>query len=192
MTDRLRAFVAIDLPGPVKAYLAQAIAELRQACEVPVRWANPQGIHLTLKFLGNVERDRLAALEAALRESVADIRSHRLALGSLGAFPSASRPRVLWVGLTGDLELLAALQQAVESAAARQGFPPEERSFTPHLTLGRMGKASAAQQRDAGRALDLVSPPPDLALPVTAITLMRSELRPTGAIYTPLAHMDLA
>ncbi|GBD11989.1 RNA 2',3'-cyclic phosphodiesterase [bacterium HR23] len=183
MAEALRLFVALELPEAVQQALASTWAPLRQA-ERGVKWVPPQGIHLTLKFLGEVAEARLPLLEGPLARVAQGSAPLRLRVGQAGAFPSLSAPRVLWAGLEGDLEPLARLQQAVEEALVPLGFPQEERPFTPHLTLGRVRDGlSPLERRRLGRAVAQVLPPPDLSFGVGHLSLMQSTLTPQGAVY---------
>lgn len=189
--EHWRLFVAIDLGAEARAALANAQSALRRQ-RLPVRWVEPGGAHLTIKFLGGVERGRVAALIGALHGGAGAGRPFVLRTGPPGAFPNARRPRVLWLGLAGPLDRLAALHRATEEALAPLGFPPEDRPFRPHLTLGRARLDAAAEDwaglAAAFAALRDATPAP---LPVEALRLMRSELGREGARYTTLATAPL-
>lgn len=190
-TARWRLFVAIDLGEEARAALVAAQAACRKLA-LPVRWVDPAGAHLTLKFLGDTDADRVDALAAALRTVVAAQEPFALRTGGLGAFPNARRPRVLWLGLAGDLERLARLHRALEAALAGLGFPPEERPFRPHLTLGRFREGARPDRVDDLAAVIAASSRwPAASLLVDAVRLMRSELGPGGARYTSLAVAPL-
>jgi len=194
--ETIRTFIALDLPPEVKGPLARWQERLRAAAEsrrpLPVRWTAPAGIHLTLKFLGDVPSPQLEGIYRALGRAAAGCGPLRLALGALGAFPSIQRPRVLWVGLEGDLAELGALQRRVEEELAPLGFPPEGR-FVPHLTLGRVrDQASPAEKAALGRLLGALSPGEAAAFRAEALQVMRSQLRPEGPHYTTLYTVPLA
>jgi 2'-5' RNA ligase len=178
----MRLFIALALPAEVHEELALAQARLRG---LPVRWASPAGIHLTLQFIGEApERSAPALLEAlaGLPDTPFELR-----LDGLGAFPDLRRPRVVWAGLGGDLAALARLQAAVLGATAPLGFTPEARPFRPHLTLGRVRQDVGPEERAAvGRAVERAAPPAPLAWPAGAPTLFQSALTPAGAVYTAL------
>lgn len=188
-----RLFAALELPAEWQTYLARLIDSLKnEVTSEAVRWARPAGIHLTLKFYGEVRADMAPALEAALRQAAAGYAPLALTLAGLGVFPALRAPRVVWVGVTGDLTPLMELQRAVETGAAALGFAPEARGFAPHLTLGRIGgRLSPADSQTLQRALaaPLSGGPAPAAF--TGLSLMRSELRgPGGARYTCLAQID--
>jgi len=185
----IRAFVAIELSDSLAAALAETQRRLKDRAPLPVRWTDPRGIHLTLKFLGDVDAGRMGAIEEAVTRAVAGTGPFRIALGALGGFPTLARPRVIWLGLEGDLPALERLQQRVERELAPLGFPPEGRPFTAHLTLGRV--------REGGKRPATAGAWPDVAdlrgvgQTVEGVSLMRSDLHPTGAVYTRLAAFPL-
>lgn len=193
MADDLRLFVALELPVPILAALEQLQDQLRADRSArAVRWTRPEGIHLTLKFLGETPPDRLDVIRAGLQVAASAHRSLRLGAAGLGCFPNPRAPRVVWVGLTGDLDALAALQSAVEAAIAPLGFPTEKRPFSPHLTLGRVRQdASAAEVRALGALVSGTAVGTLGAWQATAISLMRSELSRDGARYTCLFSAPL-
>jgi 2'-5' RNA ligase len=186
-----RLFVALELPGPVLEALAALQAALKAQGLERLRWMRPQGIHLTLKFLGDTPPARLGELMGALEEATAGTGPLRLALSGLGTFAGRGGPRVLWVGLEGDLQRLALLQRRVEEALAPLGFPREGRPFSPHLTLARVPEQEARRAAPLlQRALPLVTVPP-VTMSLTAVSLMRSHLQPTGALYERVATFPL-
>ncbi len=176
----MRAFVALNLPPAVREALWAATAAVRDQ-GLPVKWVRGDGIHLTLKFLGEVEDERERELVAALARAAQGARALPLALGGFGVFPDFRRPRVVWAGIAPEpgLELL---QHRVEQEFAALGFASEARPFRPHVTLGRAA-------RDA-RPGDLAGLEPALgrlrfaetAL-VTSVDLMQSTLQWSGAVY---------
>lgn len=197
MTDRvLRTFVAIELPAAILAAVAAAQGELKTALgerETLIRWIDPTNAHLTLKFMGDTAESRVDELGEALSGAVGGRCPLQLRTGALGCFPSGRQPRVLWLGLEGDLEGLTGLRDAVEAAIGPLGWPTEARPFQPHLTLGRVRpEATYAEKAGIGKAAGALWPPPPVELTVAAVSLMRSELKPTGAIYTRLCEVSLA
>jgi 2'-5' RNA ligase len=194
---KYRLFVAVELPPDLQAQLADVQAAF--AAQLPprvVRWVRPDGIHLTLKFYGDVRGDRVPDFKAGL-ERVARTAgvgtAAPLTLRGLGVFPNASRPQVLWVGLEGDLGSLHRLHQAVEAEAETLGYPPDDRPFTPHLTLGRVRSGLSVADHEALLAfLRGVHLEPLGEFRPNTISLMSSDRRPTGAVYTALhvLHLD--
>ena len=185
-----RLFVAVDLGAEARAALQRAQAALRRQ-PFPVRWVDPAGAHLTVKFLGAADPALVPALAAALAGAARAHDPFTLHTADPGAFPNPRRPRVLWLGLRGPLDRLAALHAATEAALAPLGFPPEGRAFRPHLTLGRARDAATLRDWLGLEAAFAALPPADAPLPVAALYLMRSELGREGARYTALARAPL-
>ncbi len=183
----MRLFVALELTAAWRQALSAVQKRLRRldrnAC---VRWVDPGGIHLTLRFLGEVDEDRVQPLAAALQSALAGHDAPRLAPAGLGTFPSARRPRVVWAGVTEDGARLATLQQAVEHTLRAQGWEPESRAFRPHLTLGRMRDPEGTIAVDLRRALESTSMPTWEPRPERVVALMRSHLSRQGARYEAL------
>ncbi len=191
--ETIRTFIAIVLPEAVIRQLGQVQRQLeRQAPPKSVRWVKPEGIHLTLKFLGDTPVGKLDAIRAALTAVASQTSPCAFTVGGLGCFPSARRPRVIWVGVQPTGEELASLQRAVERAVKPLGFPPEGRDFTPHLTLGRV--RDRIPPTDLARLGALVSST-DIGtlgeVRARSFALIQSVLKPSGAEYTPLAEFPM-
>lgn len=192
MRELIRCFVAVELPEQIKAALSQLQDSLRPEAGTAVRWVDVNGIHLTLKFLGNVPRATIPSIAAALSTAAQGVAPCSLELGGVGFFPNVHRPRVLWVGLTGQVERVGELAQRVERALAPLGFSPEERPFTPHLTLARLREEAPRQAGAKFAELALSQPVPSgLSFLIDHISLMRSQLTPAGAIYSRLNPFPL-
>jgi RNA 2',3'-cyclic 3'-phosphodiesterase len=176
----LRLFIALNFPPQVRQALWQAAAPLRDL-GLPVKWVRVDGIHLTLKFLGDVPEQREAELVAALGRAAVGARALPLALGGFGVFPDVQRPRVVWAGI-GAEPALEILQHRVEQEFAPLGFPTEARPFRPHVTLGRA--AREARPRDFSTFEDALG---KLSFQETsvaeAVDLMQSTLQSGGAVY---------
>ena len=188
-----RLFIAIELSPDVLKAIAQVQTELKRSIpDRAVRWTRPEGIHLTLKFLGDVRVGQLDDIKAALPHAAAGRSTFDLEIQGLGCFPNLARPRVLWLGITGDTKSLRTLQSNVESTIAPLGFPTEERGFNPHLTLARTSQGASrddvakigkiVQERDRGH---------HISWQVESISLMRSQLKPDGAQYRQLTEIAL-
>jgi 2'-5' RNA ligase len=176
----VRLFVALNLPPAVRQALWEATAPLRERASA-VKWVRPEGIHLTLKFLGDVPDDRAPALAAALARAASGARALTLALGGFGVFPDFRQPRIVWVGIAPD-PALEILQHRVEQEFAPLGFPTEGRPFRPHATLGRA--ARNARPRDfAGLEAALATLPFADTTLVVAVDLMESTPQSGGAVY---------
>lgn len=190
----VRAFAALELPDAVLRRLAGLGAALRAAGPPGlVRWSRPDGLHLTLQFYGDVQPERLAGLQAALAAIAAQSEPITLGLSGLGAFPDAAHARVVWVGVAGQVDRLRSLQGAIEAASSPLGFPAERRPFHPHLTLGRVGPtARPAQLQLLAAALARTRPAPGPDFTLTELSLMQSQLRPGGSVYTRLSAAPLS
>ena len=188
----MRAFVALDLPAEARHALEAAIQQLRAAVPRGVRWVDPAGIHLTLKFLAALEVQQTADVLAAVGRAADCATPFQLRLDSLGTFPNSRQPRVLWAGVAGDLATLRSLQERVEQEVSTLGLPQEQREFSPHLTLGRVREdAPASVRAQIGAALATAALAPGEPWPVTAVSLFRSTLAPGGPVYTPLGSVSL-
>lgn len=190
--EYIRSFVAIELPPEVKDKLVGLQRALGSSRQSFIKWVNPEGVHLTLKFLGAVPADKIAEVSAALEEAAEAMPCFRLELESLGVFPNPRRTRVAWVGLGGEVEKLLQLQRQVDSHLAALGFPSEERPFTPHLTLARVREgASPAERQSFGERVSAARLDTALSWQVEEVCLMKSQLTPAGAIYSRLATVKL-
>jgi RNA 2',3'-cyclic 3'-phosphodiesterase len=188
--ESLRLFVAIELPGEVREALNRLQHELQRQGLEKLRWVRPEGIHLTLKFLGATPVEKVSAIEEALAMAVAGTAPHELSLAKLGTF-GGNRPRVLWIDVKGDVDAVCRLQERVESAMNRLGFEREARGWSPHVTLARVRPETARQAASAiARATSEVDTPSGV-IAVREASLMRSTLRPSGAIYERLAAFPL-
>jgi 2'-5' RNA ligase len=185
----IRSFVAIELPDDARRALAALQRDLKaQASPDAVRWSRPESIHLTLQFLGDVAPGQIEKIVSALHEVCADPSPFAFELAGVGVFPNPNRPRVVWVGVIEPSGVLLALQKGVNQALAPLGFPPEERRFTPHLTLGRAARRASRQELAELGAMVARSEVGSVGRVVADhISLMKSDLRPGGAVYTPLA-----
>ena len=189
--ERLRLFVAIDLPEDVRQLLGRLQADLRRQDLPRLRWTRPEGVHLTLKFLGETAAASLDAIEGALARAVRGVPSFRLVLGAPGTFGNRRGPRVVWVDVEGDLPPLEQLQAAVERELAAVGFAPQERRFSPHLTLARVPQPPPPGLAERlSRALAVVVPARG-EFEATELVLMRSSLQPDGAVYSRVAAFPL-
>lgn len=190
--EQIRSFIAIELPEEAKKGLARLRKELEREEHRFVKWVDPGGIHLTLKFLGNIPSKRVTEITEAMGKAAQGISPFHLEISGLGAFPSLKQARVFWVGIGGELDNLSRLQQNIDSALAALGFAKEERSFVPHLTLARIRQgASPLERRSFGELVGATIFEDKYHVGVGAISLMRSQLMPAGAIYTCLSTVGL-
>jgi len=183
----MRTFIAIPLPEAARSTLSQMRHTL-EATGADVRWTAVPSIHLTLKFLGEVEPALIPRLSEVLKAATAGESPFSLALGGLGAFPNLRNPRVIWCGVEGETERLRSLQNKVEGACSGMGFPGEDRGFSPHLTLGRVRGS-----RKLPRLIDCIriGSPLRAGLRVEQFHVYQSTLTPAGAIYNVLERIDL-
>ena len=183
----MRTFIAIEIPSEVKSALAALQTELRRA-GADVSWTKPENIHLTLNFLGEVDERRIGEVENVCVASAAEFQSFTLSLNDTGVFPNARQPRVLWVGLAGEIGKTSEMRKRIDDGLALIGFEREEKDFRPHLTIGRV-----KSNRNIRELLTLAGARQVPASPfvVAEIVLMKSELHPAGARYTPMARAPL-
>ncbi len=182
--ETIRAFIAVALPTAVQVELSRVNDVL--AGQVPprsVRWVPPHLMHLTLRFLGDAAVATLPTLATALDGIAAHHAPFTLALSELGCFPNRQRPRVIWAGLTGDVAAAQALQADIERAVQGLGWAAEQKPFRAHLTLGRVQDGRPQDGRSL-RDISWGTEVRKLAVPVTAVHLIESQLRPSGPLYT--------
>jgi len=190
--EQIRSFIAIELPAELKTRLAQLQDDLKSDKQAPVKWVDPQGIHLTLKFLGNVPENKIDDITRAMEEAARGVPRFGLEVKEPGAFPDLRRVQVVWIGISGQLETLYQLQQRIEANLAPVGFAPESRKFTPHLTLARLrDRASSDEQQRFGQLIANTKFEPAFTFEVDTIDLMRSQLTREGAIYSRLSSASL-
>ena len=191
--ETVRAFIAIPLPAPLLEKISAVQRQLeKRVSPHSVRWVHVEGIHLTLKFLGDTPTDKLPAIRQALAAVARLAPACTFAVGGLGCFPNPRRPHVVWVGVHEPSGRLVALQDSIEEVMAPLGYAPEERGFTPHLTLGRVQQR--ASSGDAARIGEVVaSTQVERLAEVSAdhFALIRSVLKPTGAEYIVLEEFLL-
>ena len=188
----IRSFIAIELPPQFRLGLRELQAKLKPENRGPAKWVDPDSIHLTLRFLGNIGEDRLSAITRAIATATAGIPPFCLKTGRIGAFPNLKRVQVVWVGLDGDLERLLELKQRLDSELKPLGFPAEERTFTPHLTLARLRQqASALEREQMGRLISDIGLERVYQMSVTSLSLMRSHLTREGAIHHQISSIAL-
>ena len=187
MSEMLRTFICIELPNTLKSRLEALVAEVRARCRESVNWVKPSNIHLTLRFLGDITLDRQADARASVERATAGIQPFTLTATETGAFPNSRNARVLWIGIRNADAHLIPLQKRLEKELEAAGFGKEDKPFSPHLTIGRArhGKASGAAEALSQIGFD------DETFRVEEIIVMRSELKPSGAVYTRLATVRL-
>lgn len=188
--ETLRLFLTAALPAETQREIAGLLAQLPPAALPSWRRTPPEAIHLTLRFLGETPPDRAPAATAALRRAAAASAPFRLALGAGGTF-GGRRPRVLWLGLTGDLEALQALANALNDELRREGWERPDRPLRPHISLARARRGAAPAQAAAAHSLAAGLQPSRADFPIAAARLMRSVLAPSGARHSTIAEAAL-
>lgn len=188
----IRSFIAIELPKEVKKELAQLSNELGKARYSSIRWVDSENIHLTLKFLGNVRVNQVPQITEAMKEGVYSIPPFYLEISGVGAFPNTKQPRVIWVGISGEIDKLSQLQRSINSMLTPLGFVEEKRPFAPHLTIARVkDNASSVDRKALGQLLMSTKFESKWHIAVNSIHLMKSQLTPDGAIYSRLSIVNL-
>jgi 2'-5' RNA ligase len=191
--ERIRAFIAIELPESIKAEIARLQSQIKNKSRSPARWVKPANIHLTLKFFGDIDSGQVEDIIQAIRDASLGFNPFHLGLNGLGAFPDTNRVQVIWVGLSGSLDKLGKLQRNIDNVMDRLGFPVEKRPFSPHLTLARMpDRATPVERQNIGRLIASMEFQSRLDLPVTSIHLIKSQLTREGPIYSRLGSVTLS
>lgn len=196
----IRTFIAVELPAALRGRIAdlqqQAKSELtrelrRRAPDARLQWVRTESMHVTVKFLGDVTEDSIRDIEQALARIAQSHTAFSVEVGGLGVFPGPGAPRVLWLGLAGGGDRLTALARALDDALAELGYPRDRKPFHPHLTLARI-KDRGREVGDALGRTGLLAQPAALGgLDVSTLSLMKSDLKPGGAVYTRLAEVKL-
>ena len=188
----LRAFIAVELPSSIQNAIQEQTTPLRRMLDSSlVRWTPAHNIHLTLKFLGDVSAANLELLCEMLTREAGQHSPFDMRIADLGSFPSSRRPRVIWVGLHAPA-VLESLQRGVESAAARLGYAPEDRSFSPHLTVGRVRQNLSTKDSQKIRTALESTKLGELGITrVDCAYLFKSDLHPSGSVYTRLFSAPL-
>jgi len=184
VSDRLRAFLAVNLSDAARDCAARAVETLAEAVPRGVRWVPPESQHLTLKFLGEIGEDKVDALTARASAKLATVAPFEVALAGFGAFPNAREARVLWLGVVQGSASLAKLARKLDGAARVAGSERERRPFSAHLTLGRLREPARVE-------IERLTAPVSPVWTVSEVVLYESRLAPDGARYVPLAHLAL-
>ncbi len=188
----LRAFIAIEIPSQLQDEIQKATTDLQDKLGTElIRWVAPHNVHLTLKFLGDVSPGNLDMIKQMLVREASQHQHFDIQVEGLGTFPNLRRPRVLWIGLIAP-PALASLQRGIETAASRLGYTTEDRDFSAHLTIGRVRQnVSTADLLKIRTALEETKVGRLGSAPVDAIYLFKSDLQPTGSVYTKLSSAPL-
>ena len=190
-SDTVRLFIACEVPDDVKENIGTLITNLKARSGTDVRWMKAEGVHVTLKFLGETTVKKLPAIKLAIQEAVVGHSPFELEFSNIGIFGGREGLRIMWVGIAGDVLRLEALVRATNAALSVVGFEPERRPFRPHLTLGRVKDEIATRRRaEIEVAVGKMDVPPT-AWRTAQVSLMRSRLTTQGAFYDVLATFPL-
>ncbi len=184
----IRSCLSIELPGTILKKIEEVEGDLKSS-HADVRWVSPEKIHLTLKFFGNIDESRINPIVKSVEGPIQTTSLFSLKVRGLGAFPHFKNPRVIWMGLVDGKEVLISFQRELEKELERIGFPPEERPFQPHLTLGRV-KSNRGRDELVGR-MEKYREEEFGDFQVEKVVLFRSDLRPSGPVYTPLREIKM-
>jgi 2'-5' RNA ligase len=186
--DGIRSFIAIEVPHAVKSRIEELVRDLR-GTGADVKWVRPEGIHLTLKFLGSIQPEDSERIAQAITPVGDGWAPFEVRVQGMGCFPNPRNPRVVWLGVDRGKDSLLSLQQNVEKKMAELSFPPEGRPFFPHLTLGRVqslrGKGNLSQAAESYKTVEVG------IFQAREVILFRSELKPSGAVYTKLKEFPM-
>jgi len=183
----IRTFIAISVLEEIKKNIADLQRKLK-GCGGHIKWVRTESIHLTLKFLGDVEESKIDTIADSLKKAVRTQKSFKISVSGTGAFPNIRQPRVLWVGIDEGKEILTSLASEIDRVCTALGFKPEKRKFSAHLTLGRV-----KFQKNINTTLNTMNAAnfKGGSFRAEEIIIMKSELRPEGALYTPLHKIKL-
>ncbi len=183
----VRTFVAVEMPESIGRQFEEVESRLMKA-DAHVKWVEPRNIHITMKFLGEIDEDQLDILYRGVEEGVRECGPFDVSLAGLGAFPNLTRPRVVWVGVDRGKDDLAKLQKTIEDSICQYGFPREDRSFSPHLTIGRVKSPRGLPElAEAIRGFHFET----VSFGVKEVVVMESTLTSAGPIYSPLRKVGL-
>jgi 2'-5' RNA ligase len=184
----IRSFLAVELPEKIQRKIEEVQNDLRSS-HADVRWVSPEKIHLTLKFFGNIDESKIDSVVKSVEGPIRTISPFSLKVRGMGAFPHFKNPRVIWMGLVDGKEVLISFQKKLETEFEKIGFESEERPFHPHLTLGRV-KSNRGREELVSR-MEKYGEVEFGDLPVERVVLFKSDLRPSGPIYTALREIKL-
>jgi RNA 2',3'-cyclic 3'-phosphodiesterase len=188
--EDIRAFLAIELPEETKIKLNQ-LEDQFKIKRLNVKWVDPENIHLTLKFLGNISVDSIPKIQEIMEEAALEIAPFKIGVNGVGVFPNVQRVQIIWAGLNGELDKLIQLQKLIDTGMSRLGFIPESRPFTAHITIARMRDEARDSERETAGKLAGVTLFEAPFFIVKSVNLMRSQLRREGPIYSRVVTIDL-
>lgn len=186
----IRSFLAFELPEDIKTIVTRVSGEVRKS-SLDVRWVRPESIHLTMVFMGDVQSEQIPSMGESVGAVCANHASFTISLKPMGCFPNSRNPRVVWLGIDGDLERMSRFKDDLQSALSPFGIKEEERAFKPHLTLGRFKKPAKSPtelEQMLAKYRELSSP----ACSLNELVFFRSDLKPGGAVYTEMSSWPLS
>jgi 2'-5' RNA ligase len=188
----IRSFIAVELPAELKAVLGKYRDEMAPASREFVKWVSPDSIHVTLKFLGNISHGMVDKIALSIEQACTGMTPFTLETDILGGFPNLKQPRVLWLGMHGDIDKMKLLQTRIDDGLVDLGFEKEKREFTAHITLARIReKAVSSDRLKFGALITGRSTGFKHTIQVEGVNLMQSRLQPGGAVYNRLAMIKL-
>jgi 2'-5' RNA ligase len=185
---KIRSFIALDLPDNLKKNLQNLQDKARKHTDC-VRWVKPDNIHLTLKFLGAIEESQVEPIARILENMTIGIAPFRLQVKGFGAFPNARNPKVIWVGMDDNQQRVVLFQEKLEETLTAIGFAPEKRTYSPHLTLGRVKESRA--KRDIEQLIEKYKNEDLGYFTADTIVFYQSVLQPSGPVYSSLKTIQL-
>jgi len=187
LARKIRTFIAVDIPDSIREKIARLQAKLKEK-KANVKWVRPQTIHITLKFLGDVEEERIDEIGEAIERAVKGFQPFTAFVGGAGRFPNDRKPRVLWVGVKKGGNALSELADRIENECAQLGFEKGKRKYSAHLTLGRVRSS-----KNIGSVVEAMNSMEFEGgfFEASEVLIMKSDLKPTGAVYTVLKKIKL-
>ena len=189
--EKIRAFIAVELPSFLKEELGRIESILKAGNTTPVKWVDFESIHLTLKFLGDIESSRVGEIIEGIKNACVGISPFELKIKGLGVFPNPARTRIAWVGLVDSTDELSLLQRNIESEMEKLEYERETRKFSPHLTLARVRDQATPDERKRFGNLVTATAFSSERITVNSVSLMKSHLTRQGALYTRLGSIRL-
>ena len=188
----IRSFIAVELPAELKTVLSTYRNAMETQSKAFVKWVSPDSIHITLKFLGNIKPDMVDKIARSIEQACVGIAPFTLETDELGGFPNLKQPRVLWLGMHGDVDSMRLLQVRIDEGLLELGFEKEKREFTPHITLARIRERAGSSDRTKFGALIMERRSGfRYTIQVDGVNLMQSRLLPGGAVYNRLVGVKL-
>jgi len=186
----IRSFLAFELSPEMRSTVSRVYEDVRHS-RTEVRWVRPEGIHITVIFMGNVREEDIALIGDEMAKVCSDFAPFHASLKGMGCFPNCRNPRVVWIGLEGDIERMSSLRDDLQERLVPLGLKPEKRGFKPHLTLGRFKKPSR-NESEIGKLVDKYKDLTSAVCSLHELVLFRSDLKPGGATYTKMLSCSLS